>query len=200
MQIYIILFLNAIIFRILTYMEIELFIEKVNILSLLSVTYIFIHAIYNKHFLKRTYHIPEVTIVVLLGLIAYNYLFAHKSFLILSIFLLVLVFVLDNIYNSIKLNTKINGEQKNEKTRYSYEESQQEQFQEQQQSFEDEFKNYINTQLERSLVLFSLSHDYTLLQLKKAYKKAAHLNHPDKFQDRDKWNVPYKLDSSTTCK
>ena len=174
MQIYVLVFLNASTFHILGYMGLELLIEKLNVMCLMSTSYIFVFAIYDRHVLKNAFYIPAATLFILLGLITYNYFLAYKIFFALSIVLFVLFFVLDYVYNSINLKIEINEKVKSEtedtcsEVTYDYK-----------QSLEDDLNNFINTQLESSLVLLGLSHDYTYAQLNKAYKKAADLDKKD---------------------
>lgn len=195
MQTYLILFINLITFHLLSYIEFNLLIEKLNVMGLLTVAYFYIFAIYNKKVLSTTYNIHPSSLPILIGLMTYNYVLSNNILLTLSIFLFLLFFILDNIYNSINTKTEKIDEPKKqnwEDVHYSYEQSQEskeekyKKEQKQKQSFEDDLNNFINMQLEGSLVLLGLSHEYTLKQLKKAYRKAAQLNHPDKFPDMQK--------------
>ena len=108
MNIYIIIFLNFILFNLLNYTDLSLFIEKLNYILLFNIVLFYILAIYNKVVLNATFYLHPFSVFILPALILYNYIFDNKEVLVISIFLLALFFILDAKYNSI--NIKIDAQ------------------------------------------------------------------------------------------
>ena len=192
MKIYIILFLNLLLFWLLNKVEFTLFIQKLNYIALFNVTLIYALAIYDKKVLNKSLYIHPASLFIICGLMLYNYLVFNEVLLYTSIFLFILFFILDVRYNSIDTNTKT---QEKEKIHKSWEDIVDEkekktEFYKEKRKFKEKKKKekealgndfMIDIELEEKLVILGLSLNYTLKQLKNAYKKKAHENHPDKF-------------------
>ncbi|MDQ7062525.1 MAG: J domain-containing protein [Sulfurimonas sp.] len=193
MQVYILIFLNFIIFHILSYMEFNLFIEKLNIMSIFTVILFYIFAIYSKVILKNIFYIHPSSLLMLMWAITYNSILSNTFLVILSTFLFILFFILDRIYNSINLNfekvyTKKEVDFKTIKHTIKAKKENIETY------IQDYSQTGINMKLEGSLVLLGVTHDYTLAELKTAYKIALKNNNPKKFSKstREKQEVIVK--------
>ena len=198
---YVTLFLNIVFLSVLRLTEFDLLIEKINLLGLFNVIITYSLAIYAKRSSKKDFYVHPSTIFILVALIVYNSVVLNKPLLALSVVLFLLFFILDHIYNSIEL-TPYEGSGVKEKVVAYHVESfkalkrpYREQVKrnlatppkttKQEKVFEeDEFM--INMQLEDSLVLLGLSHDYALKQLKEAYKAQTRINHPKRFSAEEK--------------
>lgn len=178
MQAYFVLFLNFICYQILAYIELSLFIEKLNIMSFVTIVALYIFALYNKVILKENFHLHPAVLFTLLGLMSYNYIISNKSLTLFSIFLFILFFVLDAVYNTINLVMPEVYTKKN----INFQNKSHTQIKVSTQApAKDERVFGINMKLEEALVLLGLTHDYSLEELKKAYRITLKLNNPKKF-------------------
>ena len=192
MQIYIILFLNFIFFSILKYAGFSVMIEKLNYIAIFNTIILYFFAIYNVKVYKIDFYIHPINIFILISLISYNSTIGNNSMLVSSSVLLALFFILENIYNRvpIKINTNYkdnNAEQRQTKNswddiKHTYEEKiNYTHFEKEKEEHKKEEFIYVDIELELKLSMFDLEKNYTLKQLKKAYKDKAKKSHPDKF-------------------
>ena len=201
MQIYIIIFLNFIMFQALSYTEINLFIQKLNYILLVNVMIIYSIGIYKYKTSKKEFHINPINLLILITLIIYNYIILNEIVLSTSIFLFVSFFIIDIKYNSIYKESTSKSNNYEDNTQYSRaswddirdsinqdDKENYTEFEKEEEPEQEPFQeNYIlDIQLEEKLIILGLSLDFNRKDLKKAYRKKAQENHPDKHSDERK--------------
>lgn len=201
MTTYVSLFINVVVFSMLKYTDYNLLIEKINIMTLLNIVLMFSFAIYSKKILNHQFHIHLSSFFILIILIIYNWVVFNQFMLVISVALFILLFILDYVYDSISVDKYEKDKEARTKTKtkteYFYDEPA---FEDMFEEKEDKINLKIDVELEAYLVLLGLKLDYTLKQLKVAYKIAARENHPDKHSSKDKKFQTIKMQEINNAK
>ena len=204
MNIYLMLIINFIFFNLLSFMEFNLLIEKVNLLTILNIGLLYINIIYKRNTSISMNKLNPSIVLIPISLIIYNSIIFDTFLLSISIILFILFFIFDNITDPIKVDsyreayTAQHKEKMSSEDTYTQDEDTMDytRFNDywrnntdsQSDTYENEEEtiDIIDLELEMYLVLLGLNFDYNLSELKTAYKVEAVKNHPDKFSQENR--------------
>ena len=204
MNIYLMLIINFIFFNLLSFMEFNLLIEKVNLLTILNIGLLYINIIYKRNMSISMNKLNPSIVLIPISLIIYNSIIFDTFLLSISIILFILFFIFDNITDPIKVDsyreayTAQHKEKMSSEDTYTQDEDTMDytRFNDywrnntdsQSDTYENEEEtiDIIDLELEMYLVLLGLNFDYNLSELKTAYKVKAVKNHPDKFSQENR--------------